>query len=65
MNTVKIVDAQLAKNVHHYRNVKEKLYKTIASIWFNKMCSTYLPSPNYVHVKAIKTYTCRSLDVVY
>jgi hypothetical protein len=36
---VKFGKAQEAKVIHKYRTIKEKLYKTNASIWFNKTCS--------------------------
>jgi hypothetical protein len=37
-HNVKFINAQQAKPVYHYRNIKEKLHKTKASIWFNKIC---------------------------
>jgi hypothetical protein len=33
---VKFVNAQQAKQIHQYNNIKEKLYKTNAAIWYNK-----------------------------
>ena len=35
----KYVDAKQAKLIHKYRNIKEKLLRTNASIWFNKICN--------------------------
>jgi hypothetical protein len=35
---VKFSNALKAKSAYNYRNIKEKLHKTIASIWFNKIC---------------------------
>jgi hypothetical protein len=37
-HSVKFINAQQAKYVYHYLNIKEKLLKTNASIWFNKIC---------------------------
>jgi HKD family nuclease len=34
---VKFSNAQQAKSAYNYRNTKEKLHKTIAFIWFNKI----------------------------
>jgi hypothetical protein len=34
----------------HYLYIKEKLHKTKASIWFNKICKTEQLSPNYIHI---------------
>jgi hypothetical protein len=33
---VKLIEAKQAKPFYHYQNIKEKLHKTNASIWFNK-----------------------------
>jgi len=37
---VKFINAKQAKEVYQYRNIKRKLYKTNAAIWYNKTCST-------------------------
>jgi hypothetical protein len=52
MNNFKTANAQQAKDTHHYKNIQEKLCKTRASIRFNKMCSTYHLTPNYIHVNS-------------
>jgi hypothetical protein len=36
--TIKFIDAQQAKLRNNYKNIKLKLQKTNAAIWFNKMC---------------------------
>jgi hypothetical protein len=38
---VKFVNAKQAKGTYQYRNTKEKLYKTNAAIWYNKICAVY------------------------
>jgi hypothetical protein len=47
---VKIVKAQKARPIYEYRNIKEKLHKTNASIWFNKICKIGHLTPNYIHI---------------
>jgi hypothetical protein len=37
-DNIKLVNAQQAKLVYNYTNIKQKLHKTNASIWFNKIC---------------------------
>ena len=49
-HNVKLINAQQAKPIYHYRNIKEKLHKTSASIWCNKTCKTEQLSPNYIHI---------------
>ena len=36
----KSANVQQAKLIYNYKNIKEKLHKTSASIWFNKICKT-------------------------
>jgi hypothetical protein len=47
---VKLINAQQAKPIYHYQNIKEKLHKTTASIWFNKICKTEHLTPNYINI---------------
>ena len=46
----KFVNAQQSKLVYHYKNIKEKIHKTNASIWFNKICIIEKVTPKYIHV---------------
>jgi len=64
MNNIKIVNAQQAKDIHHYKNIKGKVYKINASIWFNTVCRTYHFTPNFVHIEVNGTnYRChKTLD---
>jgi hypothetical protein len=39
MDNFKITDAQHAKTIEKFMNVKQKLLKTSAAIWFNTICS--------------------------
>ena len=52
MNNFKTANAHQAKGTHHYKSIKEKLRKTKGTIKFNKMCSTYHLTPNYIHVNS-------------
>ena len=46
----KTVNAQQAKDIHHYKNIEEKLYKTNAPILLNKLYRTHRLTSNYVHI---------------
>jgi len=35
---ITICDAKQAKQTHQYKNIKTKLYKNNAAIWYNKTC---------------------------
>ena len=35
---VKTASAQQTKQIYHYKNTIENLYKTNAAIWYNKTC---------------------------
>ena len=35
---IKFINAKQATEIHAYKNIKRKLYKTNAAIWFNKTC---------------------------
>jgi hypothetical protein len=52
---IKYVDAKQAKLIRNYRNIKEKLQRTNASIWFNKVCKAEQLQPQYVNVKTSGT----------
>ena len=36
--SLKFIDAKQAKYIYHYKNIKMKLYRTNAAIWYNKTC---------------------------
>jgi hypothetical protein len=48
---VKIINAKQATTYNRYKNTKEKLLKTNAAIWFNKMCRTQHLCPQYINIK--------------
>ena len=45
---VKICDAKQAEQVHKHKNTKIKLYKSNATIWYNKACRFKQLIPAYV-----------------
>jgi inorganic pyrophosphatase/exopolyphosphatase len=51
MNNIKFANVKQAKYTHEYKNVKEKLHKMNADIWFNKMCKAYNVTPKYINIK--------------
>jgi len=51
MENVKIINAQQAKQIHHFKNTKERLYKTNASVWYNKTCRQLQLAPIYISIK--------------
>jgi hypothetical protein len=44
IDNIKFVNAQQAKLIY-YKNIKEKLHKTNAFIWFNKICKITTTPP--------------------
>ena len=49
--TVKFTSAQQAKPYNIYKNIKLKLLKTNAAIWFNKICRNNHLRPKYISLK--------------
>ena len=45
---IKLCDA---KQVYHYKNIKLKLYKNNAPVWFNKTCKAKHLTPTYASIK--------------
>ena len=51
MNNLKFVNAKQARNIYEYSNIKRRLHKTIAAIWFNKTCREKEIKPDYIYIK--------------
>jgi len=49
--TMKVIIAQQASIIHHYKGTKENLLKVIADIWFNKLCRFQHITPKYTQIK--------------
>jgi hypothetical protein len=47
---VKFSDAQQAKTIYKFQRLKEKIHKTNAAIWFNKLCRTEQLSQRYIDI---------------
>jgi len=47
---LKFIDAKQAKDVYNYKNIKRKLYRTNAAIWYNKTCRHKHLTPTYVNI---------------
>jgi len=48
--TIKFGNAKQAKQTHQYKNIKTKLYKTNAAIWYNKTCRLKQLTPKYIFI---------------
>jgi hypothetical protein len=44
-------DAKQAKGIYNYKNIKRKLYRTNAVIWYNKTCRHKHLTPLYVNIR--------------
>jgi len=47
----KFIDAQQANLAYQYKNIKRKLYKTNAAIWYNKICRQKRLKPKYINIR--------------
>jgi hypothetical protein len=50
MNHLKLINAQKTKIIHAYENTKQKLHRTNAAIWFNKVCRSNNLIPSYIKI---------------
>ena len=48
---VKFIDAKQAKESYQYKNIKRKLYKANAAIWYNKVCRQKQLTSNYISIR--------------
>ena len=48
---IKICNAEQAKHLYRYKNIKTKLYKCNAAIWYNKTCRMKHVTPRYINIK--------------
>jgi hypothetical protein len=48
---VKFIDAQQDKTIHKFQRIKEKIHKTNAAIWFNKLCKMEQLTPRYINIR--------------
>jgi hypothetical protein len=50
-NNIKYINAQQAGLTDIYHNIKQKLQRANASIWFNKVCRAEQLQPIYVNIR--------------
>jgi len=48
---IKICNAEQAKHLYRYKNIKTKLYKCNAAIWYNKTRRIKHVTPRYINIK--------------
>jgi hypothetical protein len=46
-----LCSAKQAKQIFQYKNIKIKLYKNNAAIWYNKTCRIKQLTPNYINIR--------------
>ena len=51
---IKLCNAEQAKRVYQYKNIKLKLYKNNAAIWYNKICRS---SESALHPHTVRLLT--------
>ena len=49
----KFINAKQTKQTHQYKNTKEKLYKTNAEIWYNKIWGEKQLASNYTYIQYV------------
>jgi len=49
-SNIKFIIAKQAKEIYKYKNIKRKLYRTNAAIWFNKTCRHKQLTPTYINI---------------
>ena len=47
---LKFSEAKQAKEIYQNKNIKRKLYKTSAAIWYNKICRLKRLTPTYINI---------------
>jgi hypothetical protein len=48
---LKFSDAKQAREIYNYMNIKRKLYRTNAAIWYNKICKQKQLTPAYISIR--------------
>jgi hypothetical protein len=63
MNNIKFINPKQAKEIHQYKNLKVKLHKANAAIWYNKMCKQLQLTPQYFSIK-VSGSNCQSHETL-
>jgi len=45
---IKFINAKQTKGIHLYKNMKRKLYRANATVWYSKTCRDKQLTPNYI-----------------
>ena len=66
MSSIKFVHASQARKIYRYKNIKRKILKYCANLYFNKQCLKYDLVPKYTkirvpHTSPAATYTQRKI----
>jgi len=48
---IKFIDAKQARALHEFKNIKRRLHKTTAAVWYNKNCREQQLTPKYISIK--------------
>ena len=56
---IKICNAEQAKHLYRYKNIKTKLYKCNAAIWYNKTCRIKHVTPRVLSQRPHDKDICR------
>ena len=48
---LKFSNAKQAREIYNYKNIKRKLYRTNAAIWYNKICRQKQRTPAYINIR--------------
>ena len=48
---LKFSDAKQGRETYNYKNIKRKLYRTNAAIWYNKICRQTQLTPAYINIR--------------
>ena len=48
---IKFIDTKQAKEIYQFKNIKRKLYRTNAAIWYNKICWQKQLTPKYITIR--------------
>jgi hypothetical protein len=48
---LKFIEAKQAKEIYQYKNIKRKLHKTNAAMWYNKTCRQIQLTPAYINIR--------------
>jgi hypothetical protein len=61
---VKFAIARQAKEAYQYKDIKLKLHRTNAAIWYNKLCRQLQLAPKYIAIK-VNRHNQQHIETVY